>query len=123
MEFVEKQGLVLQLIPRETEDRADLKQILIPSDYNTVLIDISGPEETIRANLVARWRTDLNRSQRNDLFLSTGVQLDLYDRFEPIYDEMFDRKKLVEFGDLAVYRRVQTSLPDALKMVIKLCAG
>ena len=130
LEFVERLGLTVQLIPRETEDRNDLKQILVEegfqftvSDYNTVLIDISGPEETIRSNLVARWRTDLNRSQRNGLVLSTGEQMDLYDRFEPIYDEMFDRKKLVEFGDLAVYRRVQQSLPDAYKMNIMLCAG
>ena len=107
----------------------DLRKILVDegfhftgSDYNTVLIDISGPEETIRTNLVARWRTDLNRSQRNELALSAGEQMELYDRFEPIYDEMFDRKKLVEFGDLAVYRRVQQSLPEASKMSIMLCA-
>ena len=129
LEFVDKLGFAVHLIPRETENREDLRQILVeegyqftPSDYNTVLIDISGPEETIRANLVARWRTDLNRSQRNDLVLSMGGQMELYDRFEPIYDEMFDRKKLVEFGDLAVYRRVQQSLPDAFKMNIMLCA-
>ncbi|MDC1287716.1 aminoacyltransferase [Gammaproteobacteria bacterium] len=129
LEFVERLGLAVQLVPRETEDRDDLKNILVEegfhftgSDYNTVLIDISGPEETIRSNLVARWRTDLNRSQRNELLMSAGEHMDLYDRFEPIYDEMFDRKKLVEFGDLAVYRRVQQSLPNASKMNIMLCA-
>ena len=129
LEFVERLGFAVQLIPRETEAREDLRQILVEegfhftrSDYNTVLIDISGPEETIRSSLIARWRTDLNRSQRNGLALSTGEQLELYDRFEPIYDEMFDRKNLVEFGELAVYRRVQKDLPNASKMNIMICA-
>ena len=128
-EFVLRRGMVLQVVPRITEDRDDLRQLLeeeglafTPSDYNTVLVDISGSEEEIRANLVPRWRTDLNRSQRNELKLTEGDQLALYDRFDPIYREMYDRKNLADFGDLAVYREIQEDLPPDQKMRIMLCA-
>lgn len=127
-EFIEKRAYTVQMIPRDTEDRDDLRLVLeeegfrrSASDYNTLLIDIRGSEDEIRSKLVARWRTDLNRSQRNGLMLTGGNQIELYDQFAPIYSEMYVRKNLVEFGDLAVYRDVQSDLPADQKMKIMLC--
>jgi lipid II:glycine glycyltransferase (peptidoglycan interpeptide bridge formation enzyme) len=123
-------GFTVQIVPRITEDRSDLQRILedegfrcTSNDYNTVLIDISGTEDEIRSRLVPRWRTDLNRSQRNKLKLAIDSQLDLYDRFAPIYLEMHERKNLVEFGDLEVYRDIQSDLHEHQKMSIMLCSS
>jgi lipid II:glycine glycyltransferase (peptidoglycan interpeptide bridge formation enzyme) len=128
-EYIERLGYTVQLVPRETDDRADLIRILeqegfhsTVQDYNTLIIDISGSEDEIRSRLVPRWRTDLNRSQRNELVLTEGDQIELYDRFAPIYLEMYERKNLVEFGDLDAYRDIQSDLPANLKMKIMLCS-
>jgi len=130
IEFVERRGYALQLVPRESDDRDDLKQILeeegfdyTASNYNTLLIDISGTEEEIRAALVPRWRTDLNRSIRNALKLEQGQELALYDRFELIFREMRAFKNFVDFGDLEMFRKVQSDLPDSGKMQILICAS
>jgi len=56
------------------------------------------------------------------LIMSSGEDIELYDRFAPIYEEMIDRKNLVDFGDLEVYRQVQADLPDNMKMNIMMCA-
>lgn len=127
-EYLHGRGYMVQLVPRETEDRDDLRKILEEegfqwrlSKYNTALIDISASCEKIRSGLEPRWRTDLNRSQRNNLVFTVGEKTDLCDRFAPIYREMFDRKKLVDFGDLTAYRGIQEDLPAELKMKIMLC--
>jgi hypothetical protein len=127
-EYLHGRGYMVQLVPRETEDRDDLRRILQeegfrarPSEYSTLLVDISAPCEKIRSGLEPRWRTDLNRSQRNNLLFTADERDESFDRFVPIYREMFDRKKLVDFGELIAYRRIQEDLPAELKMKIMLC--
>jgi len=127
-EYVGRRKLLLKILPGEPETLDDLQSILVDEgfqgkqrDYNTFLIDLTPPLEEIRKGLLPRWRTDLNRSEKNDLTLVQGTSMSLYDTFGKIYTEMFERKGLVDFGNLRDYRAIQESLPDPLKMKIMLC--
>lgn len=127
--YVFRRGYFVLLIPHETEDNADAGAVLRgegfverPSDYQTMLIDLRAPLETLRARLEPRWRTELNRSMRGPLVLTEGTELELFDRFAPIYEEMFERKALTDLGDLDVYRRAQELLPEPLRMRVMLAS-
>jgi hypothetical protein len=128
-EYVHRRGYLVQLFPHEAEDSMDVAEILReegfiqhPSDYNTIYIDIGAPLETLRARLDPRWRTELNRSKRGPLVLTEGTDLELFDRFAPIYAEMFERKNLVDLGDLEIYRRTQEVLPEPMRMRVMICS-
>lgn len=128
-EYVHRRGCALQLIPAESEDDEDVAEVLReegfvqrPSDYNTIVIDIRAPLDELRKGLEPRWRTELNRAQRSALVLTEGTLPELFDRFAPIYEEMFERKQLVERGDLEVYRRAQELLPEPMRMRVMLCS-
>jgi len=128
-EYAFRRGYMVQMIPREIETCADVRQALEEegfrprvSDYSTLLLDIAAPMEKLRAGLDPRWRTDLNRAQRGSLVLTEGDHPELFDRFAPIYAEMFERKRLVDFGDLNAYRGMQALLPADLRMRVMLCS-
>lgn len=128
-EYVRRRGYLVFLIPHETEDSADVGEVLRgegfierPSDYNTVIMDLGEPLEVLRTRFEPRWRTELNRSMRSSLFLTEGTELELFDRFAPIYSEMFERKALTDLGDLDVYRRAQALLPEPLRMRVMLAS-
>jgi len=120
---------MVQLIPRESETCADVTQVFLDegfrlqaSDYTTQVIDITPPMDRLRAGLDPRWRTELNRAQRGSLALVEGDLPELFDRFAPIYAEMFERKKLVDLGDLDAYRSMQETLPADSRMHVMLCS-
>lgn len=128
-EYVQRRGYMVQLVPGESETSADVGRILQEegflqkaSDYNTIVIDIRPPMDKLRSGLDSRWRTELNRSQRSSLVLTEGTLPELFDRFAPIYAEVFERKQLVDLGDLKVYRRVQELLPEEMRMRVMLCS-
>ena len=56
--------------------------------YRTVLLDLSPTEETLRANLHAKWRNHLNRAEKQDIQLVSGRGSDLIKRFMAVYQHM-----------------------------------
>jgi hypothetical protein len=128
-EYVRGRGYMVQVLPGESETSADVSQVLQEegfrhraSDYTTILIDIRPPMDKLRAGLDSRWRTELNRAQRGSLVLTEGTAPEMFDRFAPIYAEMFERKRLVDLGDLEVFRGVQELLPPDMRMRVMLCS-
>ena len=91
-EFVEKQGLCLRIEPDVSWHPADFEFSdiarsagFIPMDgakdgsgYQTFLIDLEPELETLRKQLVGKWRTDLKRGERE------GLQVTRSDRPEDI---------------------------------------
>lgn len=127
-EYVRRRGLVLRMIPHAFDDRPEIGDLLVSEDLvhkrragHTVMVDLAPPIEDIRKNLVARWRTDLNRSERGELEWIEGADLELYTRFEALYEEMHDRKGFAEFVSVDQFRQLQRDLPERHKMSIAMC--
>jgi hypothetical protein len=129
LEYVLRRGYLLRLLPRVVDTSAEETQVYLEEGFlpqspgeATLLIDVAPPLEALRAGLEPRWRTELNRSQRGALVFTEGTEAELFDRYAPIHAEMFDRKRLVDLGELDVYRRIQELLPPEWRMSVMLCS-
>lgn len=127
-EFATKWGLYLTISPLAYDDQGSLADILCGEGLKwhhekkrTVIVDLGPDLNDIRKNLVPRWRTELNRSERNELSIIEGTSVDLFHSFRPLYVEMKERKKFVDFVDLDEFARLQELLPDPYKMRLMLC--
>lgn len=128
-EYVRRLGYTVQLLPWESDEHRDAAEVLREEgfeqralDARTIVIDLSAPLDQLRARLDPRWRTELNRARRGALVLTEGTLPELFDRFAPIHAEMFDRKQLVDHGELEVYRRAQERLPEEMRARVMLCS-
>lgn len=127
-EYVDRRGLVLRIIPREFEGAQRFGEILTNAGLRlkrptnkTAMVDLGPPIEQIRKQLVSRWRTELNRSEKGSLKITEGTEAHHFDRFYEIYEEMHARKGFAEFVGVEEMKQVQLDLPDALKMRVSLC--
>jgi hypothetical protein len=129
LEYVLRRGYLVRLLPREVETSAEVREVFVEEGFSprssgeaTLLIDIAPPLDALRAGLEPRWRTELNRSQRGALVFTEGTGAELFERFAPIHAEMSDRKRLVDLGEVDVFRRIQELLPPERRMVVMLCS-
>lgn len=132
-EYSVRRGLMLRLLPQtfvQDSDAVPLHQALTElgfinkSDvrpYHSFLVDLSHPEEVLRAGLSARWRRQLNIAERNDLEISVGRTVDEYRKFRELYGEMMARKQFHTTVDVNEFERIQQRLPDAQRMLTLLC--
>jgi len=129
LEYVVRRGYLVRLLPREVDPCAEVRQVYLeegfrlqPSGDATLLVDVAPPLKALRAGLEGSWRSNLNRSQRGALVFTEGAEPELFDRFAPIHAEMVDRKRLVDLGDVDVFRRIQELLPAEWRMRVMLCS-
>jgi hypothetical protein len=139
-EYVVRRGMVLRINPRllEGEDEACLA-ILAEEGFSrlqhvrvsrTLVMDLGPDLDTLRRNFDKKWRNCLSKAERSDLTVTTGTGLDLFDQFCGVYRQLLARKKFDPSADIDRHRRIQESLPEALKMRIVIvshegrpCAG
>ena len=130
-EFVCKRGMTLWILPLLIDD--------VPSTYNailaeegllpteeatrgrTILMDLSHPLSSIREGMASHWKRELKVAEKNKLQLVEGTSEELFDRFIEMYKEMVSRKKFVEPNDIYQFKKIQSRLPEALKMKVLLC--
>ncbi|WP_262965916.1 lipid II:glycine glycyltransferase FemX [Methylobacter psychrophilus] len=139
-EFSHRRGLVLQIYPLAYRDcDAELNIILQEEGYKyqdnsktdrTLIRDLTPSLDELRVTLDQKWRNCLNRGERNGLELVSGEEESFFEEFEKIYEEMVNRKTLVELNDITHLKRVQKDLPEGHKLKIilarldgKTCAG
>ena len=101
-EFVEKQGLCLRIEPDVSWHPADLEFSdiarsagFLPMDnagYQTFLIDLEPELETLRKQLAGKWRTDLNRGQREDLQVTRSEKPEDIIRLSGLLNALADEK-------------------------------
>ena len=130
-EYVIKRGFMLRVVPNIfTNDQNGIHSKFIESGftkvssvnpYRTLLVDLSPSLETLRKGLNQKWRNQLNRSEKNNLEIIEGTDLKLYNIFLEIYNEMYDRKKFVEYVSVDEFKQIQENLPDIHKMKIIIC--
>lgn len=87
----------------------------------TLFLDLDPSEIDLRKNLNSKWRSTLNRSERNDFIVRIGTEDGLFKTFKEIYKEMIERKKYPGAIDINQIERIQYALPEALKYTIVVC--
>lgn len=84
--------------------------------YRTLRIDLSPSLEELRKNFVPRWRTSLNRSERNSLTVLEGTEDRFFEIFKGLSKECQEKKNFVSMLDVDLLRRAQVSLPEPMKL-------
>ena len=74
--------------------------------YNTLLIDLSADEETLRANLDGKWRTDLRRGEKSNVTITRSNARGDFLKFQPILAELGRGKGFVPPQDAAFFADV-----------------
>lgn len=127
-EYSKKRRLLLRVALNDTnQDGEELCRILkeegfaeSKDDYqdSTILIDLTPPVEELKKGLRRKWRQSLGYSERHDLNIVSGKEVQLYDVALQIYREMHNRKKFSEFVDMNTFRVMQEDLPEHQKINI-----
>ncbi|MCK4830927.1 peptidoglycan bridge formation glycyltransferase FemA/FemB family protein [bacterium] len=127
-EYVVRRGLFLRLQPNIIDDGSNRVTPILrnkgfklnPSiaPYRTLLVDLSPSLEELRKNIKPRWRSYLNKVEKNCLKVIEGTEDELFTIFASMHKEMVDRKQLFTSFNMSDYAYLQTHLPKPLKMRI-----
>jgi lipid II:glycine glycyltransferase (peptidoglycan interpeptide bridge formation enzyme) len=132
-EYVEKRGLYLEILPNAFLDsrRAEIFQTafrqfnsergMTGAKYRTLVLDLQPSIEELRKKLDKKWRNQLNASERNGLRIVESDNLQDYDVFCKLYDQMWERKQFDTTVKTDEFRRIQQQLPDSQRMRIMIC--
>jgi hypothetical protein len=125
-EYVERRGMVLRINPRLFQERdQDALAILAAEGFEpveggavrrTLVADISGDLADIRSGLEKKWRNCLSKAERSGLTVDSGPEIERFDEFRPLYDQLLERKQLQPSADFDRHRDIQTRLPEAARM-------
>ncbi len=126
--LVEDRGCHLRIVPNLTREEQDLRAVFEQAGFTwshrptrTILVGLSAPLEKIRAGFRRTWRQQLAKSERNPIEVRRGAEVELYDIGLRLFDEMHARKGFADLSNVRAYRRMQTALPEELKMQVLVC--
>jgi lipid II:glycine glycyltransferase (peptidoglycan interpeptide bridge formation enzyme) len=139
-EFVLKQGLVLRIFPIVIDDATScFSAILGEERYSakkgesrgqTILMDLNPTLNELREGMRAHWKRELKGAEKAKMEIVEGPDDLLFTQFITMYKEMVSRKNFVEPNDIHQFRKIQSRLPEKLKMKVMLaksggdvCAG
>jgi hypothetical protein len=100
-ELVDKQGQVLIVRLPPSLQLLGGEQVLLncgfvpceyARDYRTVMINLEDDEASLRAQMAAKWRTDLRFAEKSGLTIETGTSSIMKQRFLDLFGSMQDRK-------------------------------
>ncbi len=122
-EYVERRGLVLRVMAPVGSESWNESQGAALSDagftfshampaYRTFLLDIRRSLDEIRRNLVQKWRSCLNQSEKRGIVIRAGTSLALFQEFCDLYSPFLQRKQFEVTLPATFYRAVQERLPE-----------
>ena len=129
-EYVTRRGLALQIIPHTFSttacagaflsafERSGLTPDSSLGHYRTILVDLAPTTEAMRKRLNQKWRNQLNRAEKNGLFLEVSDGADAYRDFLRLYESMQTRKHFSSSVDVKEFGRMQEILQSPAKMSI-----
>ena len=130
-EYVVNRGLLLHVFPNLTDDsNRDYAKLFHTLGFRlrrgvkkerTFLLDLSQDLETIRRHFRRNWRNHLNKALRNNLKIVSGTNIESFDIFINLYQELLQRKKFVDSPDVFTWWEIQNQLPEHLKMRVFVC--
>lgn len=122
--WVTERGMYLRVLPTFLESEVpagSFTQINYqPAEgsvhWSSARIDLTQPEETLRARLQQKWRNGLNKSERQAISIETGTSESLFNELLAEYERMLDRKAFGSVVTPDLLRRLQQILPDDRKL-------
>ena len=130
--YVTQQGLLLRIAPNVVEDEGGpLADILLAEGFvqgentnslRTVMLDLSPSMDDLYRNLRYGWRRGFRKTLKYAFSFETGTTEELFDTLVGIYREMHGRKRFIRYVDIEKFRRMQSLLPQPLKMHITICS-
>ena len=128
-EFVQGRGLTLRIVapigvPEENKsvaerlERAGFFRTERGESYRTVLLDVERPLEEIRSAFHRHWRRHLNGSERNNLEVTFGTELDRFEEVARMSEALRARKGFEVDLDADFYADVQTELEEQDQLVV-----
>jgi lipid II:glycine glycyltransferase (peptidoglycan interpeptide bridge formation enzyme) len=140
-EYVKRRGLALRIRPFLYDDEtalqydavlreAGLSPLIDLSPKKTLLIDLSKSLDALRKGLDGKWRSHLNRAEKNNLTIVDGTNDELFDQFQPVHEGLLEKKQIEDIKGVEIFKNIQQQLPPELKMRVFLgehsgvvCAG
>lgn len=130
-EYAIKRGLLLRVGPNVVEQKGNGVENLYGEEefsikssgrkYRTRVVDLTPTIENLRKNLHQTWRRKLNQAEKNDLEVIDGYSDELYSIFLSLQSELLERKRYTPGVSYQEFRKIQTDLPEHLKMKIIVC--
>jgi hypothetical protein len=129
-EYADRRGLCLEIVPNAFREsrRAEIfqsafaqfecKSAIGTENYRTLLLDLSAPLEDLRKALHKTWRRYLNTSERNELQVTEGEDLERYFTFCRLYEQMLKRKHFWAGVRIEEFAGIQKRLPQHQRMKI-----
>lgn len=94
---------------------------VIPSKYETFLLNLHNNLEDLRKNFEQKWRNALNKSERSDLKISSGTSIEFQKNFLTLFNQMLKVKNFKLFVNPEKFLRLNDKLPEKFKLKIFLC--
>jgi lipid II:glycine glycyltransferase (peptidoglycan interpeptide bridge formation enzyme) len=88
--------------------------------YRTIIIDIGQSLEVIRKQLNQKWRNCLNNSEKQNIFINSGISLELFEKFNLLYKQLRSRKDFDVDQDDSFFMMVQKALDESEKLYISI---
>lgn len=86
--------------------------------YRTIILDITGGLDQLRASLHGKWRNALNKAERAGLEADCGSSAQHFDRFLKIYEEMWAQKRFPTGVRMEAVRTFHMNAIDSSKLLI-----
>lgn len=133
LEYAIRRGLLLRIIPNvyDADSFAEstvtkLRQLNFarcsePPPYHTTRLDLSRSEEDLRRGLRPRWRNKLKHAEAAGFRVTVDTSDRSYTEFLRAHEQMMARKRYPTTVSVEEFGRIQSSLPESLKMQVLLC--
>jgi lipid II:glycine glycyltransferase (peptidoglycan interpeptide bridge formation enzyme) len=129
-EYVCRRGLTLRAYPAIFEDDdPSFAAILAEEGFSlaaheaserTILMDLTPSLEELRQGMGRNWRRNLKHAEQAGLEITEGNDVEMIDEFVRVYAQMVARKGFDASDTVGFFKRLQTSLPDDLKLMIRM---
>jgi len=134
-EFVCRRGLTLRAFPTIFEDDdPEFAAILAEEGFSlaanedrekTILMDLRPSLEELRQGMARNWRRNLKHAEEVACEVIEDTDEYMIDEFLRIYAQMVARKDFNASDTVGIFKRLQASLPEELKLKIRMskCGG
>ena len=130
-EFVDVRGHVLRVIGVARADispdvahraflEAGFVTTLAKGGFRTILVDLKRELPDIRHGLERKWRTSLNKAERQDLEIVRGTDPEMFVKFGELFSGLIARKKLKVDLDHDFFGALQDKLAEPDRFIVHL---
>jgi hypothetical protein len=130
-EYAERRRLVLRVIPplhgggwQEVQDACieacGFRHLGRHKRQETLILDLIGPLDDIRQRFNRKWRNHLSKAQKSNVIITRSNSVADFDRFEPLFSELAQKKGFFTPQDVTFFRRVQENARAAQEIAVHL---